>query len=88
MSGECAGLQNAAMSAAVKLLKAENSCENCAIAIEDRQRVIRCQDCVFYSFGGNGVNTWGVCRLSSRMVDQAGYCYKAVRKEDEDGEDG
>lgn len=27
------------------LLKEQDNCENCAIAIEDRQPVIRCKDC-------------------------------------------
>ena len=27
------------------LLKEQNDCENCAIAIEDRQPVVRCKDC-------------------------------------------
>lgn len=30
---------------AIVLLKKQNSCENCAIAIEDRQPVVRCKDC-------------------------------------------
>lgn len=30
---------------ALALLKEQNNCENCAIAIEDRQPVVRCKDC-------------------------------------------
>lgn len=30
---------------ALSLLKEQDNCENCAIAIEDRQPVIRCKDC-------------------------------------------
>lgn len=30
---------------AIALLKEQNNCENCAIAIEDRQPVVRCRDC-------------------------------------------
>lgn len=30
------------------LLQEQNSCENCAIAIEDRQLVVRCKDCKYY----------------------------------------
>ena len=33
------------MSDALALLKERNNCENCAIAIEDRQPVVRCKDC-------------------------------------------
>ena len=29
----------------VALLKEQDNCENCAIAIEDRQSVVRCKDC-------------------------------------------
>ena len=30
---------------AISLIKEQDSCENCAIAIEDRQHVIHCKDC-------------------------------------------
>ena len=30
---------------ALALLKEQDNCENCAIAIEDRQPVVRCKDC-------------------------------------------
>ena len=33
---------------AIALLKEKNGCENCAIAIEDRQPVVRCKDCKHY----------------------------------------
>ena len=32
---------------ALSLLKEQDNCENCAIAIEDRQSVVRCKDCTF-----------------------------------------
>ena len=32
---------------ALALLKEQNDCENCAIAIEDRQPVVRCKDCKY-----------------------------------------
>jgi len=32
---------------AIALLKEKNGCENCAIAIEDRQPVVRCKDCTY-----------------------------------------
>lgn len=31
---------------AISTLKEQNNCENCAIAIEDRQPVVRCKDCI------------------------------------------
>ena len=30
---------------ALSILKEQDNCENCAIAIEDRQLVVRCKDC-------------------------------------------
>lgn len=33
------------VSDALALLKEQDNCENCAIAIEDRQPVVRCKDC-------------------------------------------
>ena len=30
------------------LLKEQDSCENCAIAIEDRQPVVRCKECKYW----------------------------------------
>jgi len=30
------------------LLKEQDNCENCAIAIEDRQPVVRCKDCKWW----------------------------------------
>ena len=36
---------------AVRTLQEQYSCENCAIAIEDRQPVVRCGDCKHYKDG-------------------------------------
>ena len=33
---------------ALELLKEQGNCENCAMAIEDRQLVIRCKDCKYW----------------------------------------
>lgn len=32
----------------IALLKERDNCENCAIAIEDRQPVVRCKDCKYW----------------------------------------
>lgn len=32
---------------AIALLREQDNCENCAIAIEDRQPVVRCKDCKY-----------------------------------------
>ena len=33
------------LKAVLDLLKEQENCENCAIAIEDRQPIVRCKDC-------------------------------------------
>ena len=37
-----------AVDMALALLREHDDCENCAIAIEDRQLVVRCKDCKHY----------------------------------------
>lgn len=49
---ECAELEDSyygskAIDDAIALLKEQDNCENCAIAIEDRQPVVRCRDCKY-----------------------------------------
>ena len=45
---------------ALVLLKEQDNCENCAIAIEDRQMVVRCKDCE-YSYIEGFVNERLLC---------------------------
>ena len=40
-----------------ELLKEQDNCENCSIAIEDRQPVIRCKDCKWAELSDNE-HTW------------------------------
>lgn len=47
VNGEC---NSALLVDALELLK-QDGCENCAIAIEDRQMVIRCKDCRWWEDG-------------------------------------
>lgn len=61
---------------ALALLKEQDNCENCAIAIEDRQPVVRCKDCKHYdSFSQE-------CRdgIDGIMTPNF-YCGNAERKE-------
>jgi hypothetical protein len=37
------------------LLKEQNNCENCAVAIEDRQPVVKCEDCKHCYYASNRV---------------------------------
>lgn len=46
----------------LNVLKEQNSCENCAIAIEDRQPIVRCKYCVNRH---NSLN----CRMFSEGMD-------------------
>ena len=39
------GMMQQLMQDTIALLKEQDNCENCAIAIEDRQPVVRCKDC-------------------------------------------
>lgn len=39
------GVHIDALNDAISLLKEQDNCENCAIAIEDRQPIVRCKDC-------------------------------------------
>lgn len=41
-------LEDAGFDVDVAILKDQDSCENCAIAIEDRQPVVRCKDCKYW----------------------------------------
>lgn len=38
-----------ALDMAIARLKEQDNCENCAIAVEDRQPVVRCKDCKHFS---------------------------------------
>jgi len=43
------------------LLKELDNCENCAIAIEERQLIVSCKDCIWYWKETN--QTTGYCKL-------------------------
>ena len=58
LSGQYRKALNMAIDA---LSKEQNDCENCAIAIEDRQLVVRCKDCKYYP-NGDGSTNWLPCR--------------------------
>lgn len=40
------------------LLKEQDNCENCAIAIEDRQPIVNCKDCIYGKPTIFGDQTW------------------------------
>lgn len=74
------------ISDALSLLKEQDNCENCAIAIEDRQLVVRCKDCVNWIPGTITDKDDFVppkCGKYHQMVGHSAddYCSLAERKE-------
>lgn len=50
------------------LLKEQDNCENCSIAVEDRQLVVRCKDCKYAH------KTYdGACKYCDMLTDDDGY---------------
>ena len=55
----------------IALLKEQNNCENCAIAIEDRQPIVRCKYCKYLNTPANGVP---FCKRIKKFVDENWFC--------------
>ena len=69
----------------LKLLKEQDNCENCAIAIEDRQPVIRCKDCKhrsdkMYDYYGNTNNKVYVCQINDLAKKSNWFCADGKRR--------
>jgi len=66
-----------------ELLKEQDNCENCAIAIEDRQPVVRCKDCVKHldkhETELNG-ELYRYCELHKRWTTDDWYCADGERR--------
>ena len=64
------------------LLKEQDNCENCAIAIEDRQPVVRCKDCVYHHYT-NDSNHIPYCELIDYGYGWKGddFCSRGKRRE-------
>ena len=60
------------------LLKENNECENCAMAIEDRQLVVRCKDCCF--FRRSKTIAQHSCVLHESRCQENDFCSWAVKK--------
>ena len=70
----------------ITMLKGQDSCENCAIAIEDRQPVIRCKECINCAKEPNGelycdILAVGYEPLGSKKVNEDWFCADGVKKE-------
>ena len=68
------------------LMNEHNDCENCAIAIEDRQPVIRCKECINCVEEPNGelycdILAVGYEPLGSKKVNADWFCADGERKE-------
>ena len=71
-------------------LKEQENCENCAIAIEDRQPVVRCKDCEHATMTSDGK----MCKYCAMDTDDFGdqrevyhnadwFCADGERREDD-----
>ena len=61
----------------IALLKEQNNCENCAIAIEDRQPIVRCKYCKYLNTPANGVP---FCKRIKKFVDADWFCADGKRR--------
>ena len=66
---------------ALELLKEQNVCENCAIAIEDRQPVVLCKDCEHSKSYSNG-KMFG-CKFGNGLHEPDWFCADGERRETE-----
>ena len=66
------------ISDAVKLLKEQDNCENCSIAIEDRQPVVRCKDCEHSKSYSNG-KMFG-CEFGNGLREPDWFCADGERR--------
>ena len=63
---------------ALELLKEQNVCENCAIAIEDRQPVVLCKDCEHSKSYSNG-KMFG-CEFGNGLHEPDWFCADGERR--------
>ena len=63
---------------ALELLKEQNVCENCAIAIEDRQPVVLCKDCEHSKSYSNG-KMFG-CEFGNGLHEPDWFCADGKRR--------
>ena len=65
------------------LLKEQDNCENCAIATEDRQPVVRCKDCKHWYFADNRIPSEreNVCGRNGTVVTPDWFCADGERQE-------
>lgn len=69
------------LSDALELLKEQNVCENCAIAIEDRQPVVLCKDCEHSKSYSNG-KMFG-CEFGNGLHEPDWFCADGERRCDD-----
>ena len=65
----------------ITLLKEQDNCENCTIAIEDRQPVVRCKECK-YCFAEGFVHEHNICDKHEEIQGQPDdwFCAYGERK--------
>lgn len=73
---------------AIALLKEQDNCENCATAIEDRQPIVRCKDCVYFEpENAEEGDSYGRCRnnyapCQNQQVEMMWFCADGERQDD------
>lgn len=67
---------------ALALLKEQDNCENCAIAIEDRQPIVRCKDCKWWH-ESETYKGYGDCGQANGITLKSSgwFCADGKRKE-------
>ena len=66
----------------LSMLKEQDDCENCAIAIEDRQPVVRCKDCKYSGNRGRGIYCQFIeCENTGTFHKDDWFCADGKRKE-------
>ena len=61
--------------AVLALLKEQDNCENCAIAIEDRQFVVRCKDCIWFHKPDAKTKKSCKCNYHGCATEEDKYCW-------------
>ena len=62
----------------IEVLKSDAECENCEIAIEDRQKVVRCKDCVYGNMSIDDRPYRLPCRQNDQLSDW--FCADGKRR--------
>lgn len=72
---------------ALAMLKEQDNCENCSIAVEDRQLVVRCKDCKHWSaeriYDYNKCKRWINVGVKNFATKGEWFCADGERRDDD-----